>query len=333
MEGGIMFRGFWGLKMVPQVPTVIDGYKKLWRSRSMKVTNDHFAPTPTYKDNDKHCYYKWSIGSAEFDKSRVKIITFNTSEYCPLSDTLGSNFETHVRPLLPDQHDYDFTCYTSVLTILEAEESDFGMYSCNFSYHDGVLEHRYRCSEPYAFSNINLITEDTEPSLSEGSVYNQGGLFQEDYEYPSLPIFSQCLVYGSKNISWYVAFEAGHQSVKKMPLIISGLNAVDMWQVFFNIKIFQYNLPYSDVTESFIVMDAAKTAKDFQLGCYLKNSGTTIHNNDNVIHIKISKYSGYIDIFYVETTIVTAIPILIMLIPLAVVACTRSRLCVTGCCV
>ena len=26
--GGNKFRGFWGLKMVPQVPTVIDGYKK-----------------------------------------------------------------------------------------------------------------------------------------------------------------------------------------------------------------------------------------------------------------------------------------------------------------
>ena len=27
--GEIMFRWFWGLKMVPQVPTVIDGYKKI----------------------------------------------------------------------------------------------------------------------------------------------------------------------------------------------------------------------------------------------------------------------------------------------------------------
>ena len=291
-------------------------------------------PFSTYKDNDKHCYYKWSNGSAEFDKSRIKITTFNTSEYCPLSDTSGSNFKTHVRPLLPDHHYYPFTCYTSVLTISEVEESDFGMYSCNFSYHDGVLEHRYnRYGKSYAVSNISLITEDTEPSLSEALVYNQGGLFQKNYKYPILPIFSQCLVYGSKNISWYVAFEAGHQSVKKMPLSISGLNTVDMWQVFYNVRIFQYNPPYSDVTESFIVMDAAKTAKDFQLGCYLNNSGTTIHNNDNVIYIKTSGYSRYASIFYDVTTIVTAIAILIMLIPVAVVACTRSRLCVSGCCV
>ena len=39
-----MFRGFWGLKMVPQVPTVIDGYKKI--VEKLIHESDHFAPTP-----------------------------------------------------------------------------------------------------------------------------------------------------------------------------------------------------------------------------------------------------------------------------------------------
>ena len=43
--GGIMFRGFWGLKMVPQVPTVIDGYKKI--VEKLIHESDLFAPTPS----------------------------------------------------------------------------------------------------------------------------------------------------------------------------------------------------------------------------------------------------------------------------------------------
>ena len=42
--GKIMFRGFWGLKMVPQVPTVIDGYKKI--VEKLIHESDYFAPTP-----------------------------------------------------------------------------------------------------------------------------------------------------------------------------------------------------------------------------------------------------------------------------------------------
>ena len=40
-----MFRGFWGLKMVPKVPNVIDGYKKI--VEKLIHESDHFAPTPT----------------------------------------------------------------------------------------------------------------------------------------------------------------------------------------------------------------------------------------------------------------------------------------------
>ena len=49
-----MFRGFWGLKMVPQVPTVIDGYKKI--VEKLIHESDHFAPTPTVTD---FCYKKF----------------------------------------------------------------------------------------------------------------------------------------------------------------------------------------------------------------------------------------------------------------------------------
>ena len=193
-----------------------------------------------------------------------------------------------------DHDNLYFTCYTSVLTILEVEESDLGVYSCNFSYHDGVLEHRYRYGEPYAVSNISLITEDTEPSLSEGLVYNQGGIF---YRHSRLPAesFGQCMIYGAKNITWYVALKSMKGSFGK-PLNVSVLHRSDKWQDFSNISIFQYH-PYSDVTESFIVMSTGVNSKDFQLGCYLNNSGTTIHNNDNVIFIELSSsyYYDYID--------------------------------------
>ena len=37
-----MFRGFWGLKMVPEVPTVIDGYKKIMEK--LILERDCFAP-------------------------------------------------------------------------------------------------------------------------------------------------------------------------------------------------------------------------------------------------------------------------------------------------
>ena len=40
----IMFRGLWGLKMVSEYPTVIDGYKKI--VEKLIHESDHFAPTP-----------------------------------------------------------------------------------------------------------------------------------------------------------------------------------------------------------------------------------------------------------------------------------------------
>ena len=53
--GGIMFRGFWGLKMAPQVPTVIDGYKKI--VEKLIHESDHFAPTPTIIWCLEHCVH------------------------------------------------------------------------------------------------------------------------------------------------------------------------------------------------------------------------------------------------------------------------------------
>ena len=203
------------------------------------------------------------------------------------------------------------------------------MYSCNFSYHDGVLEYRYRYGEPYAVSNISLITEDTEPSLSEGLVYNQGGIF---YRHSRLPAesFGQCMIYGAKNITWYVALQSMNGGFGK-PLNVSELHHVDKWQDFSNIRIFQYH-PYSDVTESFIVMSTGINSKNFQLGCYLNNSGTTIHNNDNVIFIELSRYPyDYIDEYSVTALSLTVTGIVIMLVAVVVVASIRSRACVNGC--
>ena len=332
---------------VTEVPAVLGKAVQLRCSKILELSKHDYSMSSMCHPNDDSCYYAWSKDDELVDFTTQKYSTDSviTYDYCEnfegTKDILNNIDPSLQRPY--DDREYrerEMMCYTSSLTIRDVEMSDFGSYSCNFSYHSRSTNDWYDRGTG-SVQNITLYNiNDNTVVIPEKVDY-----FQSFYvERKKDSILSQCVVSGAL-LKWEIdilthnycdSYTGTNCSLYSGPLDKSRMG--DYWRCFNFTEV--YHSPFKGVTESVVYFSNVCPVDSAQLYCNRDIASTSDDTypkpNQPVAYIKTRSGDYWEEYYefdydrdlYIGVTIAIVLPLVAaLLIAAVIVALVRANCC------
>ena len=180
-----------------------------------------------------------------------------TAGFCDNFPVTSSKFNSIIEPKPGKSEEQgDFRCLTSILTIADLIDTDFGLYQCNVT---GIKNN--------ATGNISLLKDDDAgPDLPAKVI-----MFEDiRWAYPSYTYSLQCVTYGSKALYWFISTcEQVYNCPPETTYAVVDIKSSDKWWGFDQISI-KYH-PSENVVESFLwIKDLAITDR-IKVFCSFEN--------------------------------------------------------------
>ena len=329
-----------------RVPAVIGSNVQLRCTKITERQSDdvYYTPlscSPSWQDS---CYHAWSKGDGTVLKKGLKysmqsVITYGFCENFEKTSDLIKNLIPTINQENDKYHKSGTKCYASALLIKDVQKTDFGVYTCNISNHNGNDEYdRNQRSEVRTITLYNAAqTKKPSPSIH---------YFESFYMHQRKnQLLLQCSVTG-ESLQWVyynkhetcngiISSESEDSSCLKMPIKIAEMNIMtNMWRCF-NFSQVSHS-PFLGVTESFILFDNICPMDYSEVDCAVEVNGVLTGNYSNkvIVQDRSDDRYGWHNYHYdylwigIWIALVTIIPIIsILLIIASIIACVRSKLC------
>ena len=303
-----------------------------------KSSSDYYESSICDPEYSTDCYHSWSKDGVELttngsDKYSVK--TQITFDYC-------ANFEWTTDLVnkfgfideVDDNNYYsrDMKCYSSGLVINNVQDSDFGIYTCNFAYHND----RNQNPDDSEIQNITLYdstsSEQQPVKVEYYEIFYAKGIRSK--------LLMQCVVTGGP-LNWFVRTEtedcprwSSGSCVNNKIIKIEKLAKADQW------RCYKYSIeshtPHEGITESFIYFQNICAIDWGSVFCAADETGT-VKSESGYITQK-SEWNDYYYYRYYHSDealavgLVVALPLLsVLLIVASIMACVRGKMCVMCC--
>ena len=291
-------------------------------------------PHSDYANQSTYCNFKWTKDGAEFTNTSYSIETKISFGYCSdfnLTSLKMQNMTSMTESEWNRQTRYtssDLECFTSILTISNVGDNDFGGYHCNFSYHSEI-EHTTDRFYRYSISNISLVNaaEANNEMPKRKLFYQKSDMYLINMKFYVL----QCVLTGTQKIYWNIFYckhgGSNHGSCDYSRFKLDDPSSQDVWLGFYNIST-QYN-PYEDVVESILIIKNVTATAGFEVSCSFEEE--PVLNTSLTVSIWGPNTGGMDDIwyyvFYVVYTPTFCSLIFLIFIGFVIAACCRAKVC------